>query len=166
MAEIQLALVKTVSGTSFNYTPQGGVDDGTGNGTAAARVVLTGATGLPLLPQGATRVVASSGNVANATATATLPAVSGKTNYVTGFSISAGGATLGSTVTATLSGLAGGSLSYTFTAPALGGNALPLFEEFVVPIPASASNTAISLTLPALGAGNINATVNIHGYVV
>lgn len=148
-------------------TPQGGIPDNSGNNTAAAFVALVGNAGNPLVPSGATNVAASSGNVANATATATLPAVAGKTNYVTGFSITGGGATTATLVTATLTGVVGGPLSYTFGAPAgVTTAALPLVVELETPIPGSAPNTAVSISLPALGAGNTNAAVNIHGYVV
>lgn len=148
-------------------TPQGGIADGSGNNTAAAYVALVGNGGSPLVPAGATNVAASSGNVANATATATLPAVAGKTNYVTGFSITGGGATAAALVNATLSGVVGGPLTYTFGAPAGATTAaLPLIFELETPIPGSAPNTAVSISLPALGAGNTNAAVTIHGYVV
>lgn len=148
-------------------TPQGGIPDNSGNNTASAFVTLVGSAGNPLVPSGATNVAASSGNVANATATATLPAVAGKTNYVTGFSITGGGATAALLVNATLTGVVGGPLNYTFGAPVgVAVAALPLVVELETPLPASAVNTAVSISLPALGAGNTNAAVNIHGYVV
>ncbi len=133
-----------------------------------ATTAVAGTAGNPALPSGATAVVASSGNVANATAAASLPAVAGKTNYVTGFEITGGGATVAALVTATLSGLVGGvTLSYVFGAPlGVAVPAAPLVVEFGQPIPASAANTAITLSMPALGAGNTNAAVNINGYVV
>ena len=40
----------------------------------------------------------------------------------------------------------------------------PLIVRFNMPIPASAVNTAIAITLPALGAGNTKAAVAIHGF--
>ena len=43
-------------------------------------------------------IAASSGNVANAVATATLAAVAGRLTYVSGFEITGGGATAGSLV--------------------------------------------------------------------
>lgn len=148
-------------------TPQGGIADSSGNNTASAFVTLVGNAGSPLVPAGAANVAASSGNVANAAATATLPAVVGKTNYVTGFSITGGGATAAALVTATLTGVVGGPLSYTFGAPAGPAvAALPLIVELETPIPGSAVNTAVSINLPALGTGNTNAAVSIHGYVV
>lgn len=127
-----------------------------------ARVVAMGGNGLP---SGATAVNAASGNVANAVATATLAAVAGKTNYVTGFEITAGGATAAALVAATLTGILGGTATYIYAAPAGAAvGATPLIVQFQTPIPASAVNTAIAISLPALGAGNTNAAVAIHGF--
>lgn len=167
MAEVDLIVGRSGVGSNPLYAMQGGVSDGTPNNTAAALVALVGAGGSPLVPPGGTNVAASSGNVANATAAATMPAVASKTNYVTGFSITAGGATAAALVDATLTGVVGGPLHYTFAAPAgATTGALPLIVELETPIPGSAVNTAVTLSLPALGAGNTNAAVNIHGYVV
>jgi hypothetical protein len=113
----------------------------------------------------ATPIVNSSANVGNASAVATLAAVAGRTTYITGFEITAGGATTGASVTATVVGILGGTLNYTFTV-ASGAlvSSYPLIVTFDTPVPASAVNTAIVVTLPALGAGNTNATVVAHGY--
>lgn len=107
----------------------------------------------------------SSGNVHNASAVAAMPAVVGKTNYMTGFQLTAGGATAGACVMATVTGLIGGTQNYTFcaaTGPDVGST--PLDYSFWPPLPASAANTAITVTLPALGAGNTNATASVQGY--
>jgi len=118
------------------------------------------------LPGFSTAVTGASGNVANAIATATLAASGGtKTTYITGFTITAAGATAAAVVTATVTGTITGTLSYTFTIPAgatLG--ATPLCVMFPVPVPASAANTAIAVALPALGTGNTNATVTATGF--
>lgn len=119
------------------------------------------------VPAGATSVQISSGNVAAASAVAALPAVASKTNYCTGFQITASGSTLGLPVSVTLAGILGGTLTYTFTFPAgVLVPATPLVVTFPDPIPASAVNTAITLTCPSGGGGNTNATANIQGYVV
>jgi hypothetical protein len=107
----------------------------------------------------------SSGNVANATATATVPAAAQTYGYLTGFEIIAGGATAGVCVNATITGLLGGVSTYPICAPT--GPTLPassIFIEVVPPLRSSTFNTAIVLTLPALGAGNTNAAVVVHGY--
>ncbi len=107
----------------------------------------------------------SSGNVANASAVATIPAGANQFGYLTGFEITAGGATAGACVNPTITGLVGGTVTYTFCAPTgATAGAAKLDIQFVPPLTGSALNTAIVLTLPALGAGNTNATVVIHGY--
>lgn len=116
-------------------------------------------------PSGATAITAASGNVANATAAATLAGVSAKTTYLAGFDVSGSGATLGSAVTVTVTGVITGTLSYTYAVVAgvLLGNP-SLVVPLPHPVPASATNTAIVVSCPALGAGNTNATVNAYGY--
>lgn len=127
-----------------------------------APVFSSGAAGYPI---GATPVSASSGNVANAAAVATLPAVASKTNYITGFEITGAGATGAAVVLATLAGILGGTATYVVVAPAGATTSItPTVVNFPMPIPASAVNTAITLTLPALGAGNTNAAVVVHGF--
>ena len=113
----------------------------------------------------ATPIKASSGNVANASGVATLAAVATKTTYITGFDVTGSGATVGAAVSVTVAGLLGGTATYTAVAAtgATVGNA-PLVVRFDPPLPASAVNTAIVVTCPALGAGNTNNTVNAYGY--
>jgi hypothetical protein len=110
----------------------------------------------------ATPVTASSGNVAAATATATLPAVAAKTNYVSGFEITSSGGTAGC-FNPTLTGITGGTMTFTYCITATQSVA-PLVVPFYPPIPASAVNTAIAISLPAMAAST-NATVSIQGYV-
>lgn len=119
------------------------------------------------VPASATLVTITSGNVAAAVANAVLPAVAGKTNYLTGFEVTGSGATAGLPVAVSIFGLLGGTITYTYTAAVgvLVSN-VPLIVEFGVPIPASAVNTAIQISCPSLGAGNTNNVANIHGYVV
>lgn len=118
------------------------------------------ATGTPAVP-----VRGSSGNVANAVAAATIPAVAGKTAYVAGFDISGTGATVGAAVSATLAGILGGTATYTVvaaTGAAVANQVVAI--RFDPPFPASAVNTAITLSCPALGAGNTNNSANIYGF--
>jgi hypothetical protein len=116
--------------------------------------------------KGQTPVVATSGNVAAGSATAILAGVAGLTTYITGFSITGAGATGASVVTAVLSGLIGGiSLAFNIAVPVGAAVGItPLVVNFAKPIPASAQNTAINLTLPSLGAGNTNACVSVWGF--
>ena len=120
---------------------------------------------LALTPTASTQITASSGNVAAATATATLAAASGKYTYISGFQITGTGATTGSVVTCTVSGVVTGTMSYTYAAPTgalLSAN--PLIVSFSPPIQSSATNTGIAVSCPSLGTGNTNTTVSAQGY--
>lgn len=134
-----------------------------GAGTVVA--VLKAIAGKSSVPVGATQITSSSGNQANTNAVATLAAVAAKTTYITGFTCTAAGATAAAVVEVTVVGLIGGTATYIFTAPA-GATvaATPLNVQFPEPVAASAVNTAIVVTLPALGAGNTNAAVVATGY--
>ena len=114
-----------------------------------------------------TTVGNSSGNVANVNAVATLAAVAGKANYLSTVRMTAAGATAGSVVVATITGVLGGPLSYVFSTPAGATvGASPLVLNFDPPLQSTGPNTAIVCTLPALGAGNTNAVVSISGFTV
>ena len=112
-----------------------------------------------------TPLIAGSGNVANASAAATLTGAATTTVYLAGFEVTGAGATAASVVTVTVAGLLGGTRSYTYTFPAGATVACqPLIVTFDPPLPASAVNTAIVVTCPAGGAGNTNNTVVAHGF--
>lgn len=110
-------------------------------------------------------ITADSGNVANATATATLAAASGKTTYITGFSVTASGATAAKVAQVTVTGCITGTKTYTFVFPA-GATvaATPLVICFGKPVPASGVNTAIAVACPASGTGGTNCTVTAEGF--
>jgi hypothetical protein len=112
-----------------------------------------------------TQISSTSGNVAAASASATLAGVVAKTTYINQFEVTGGGATAGSIVTMTVTGLLGGTQSYNIAVPT--GAALgitPMVISFFPPWPASAVNTAIVVTVPSLGAGNTNAVANARGF--
>lgn len=113
----------------------------------------------------ATPITAASGNVAAATATATLAATSGKTTYITGFEVTGSGATAAAVVSVTVTNTITGTLTYTYAAVA-GATAIntPLVVEFPYPIPANAANTTIVVSCPSLGTGNTNNAVVAHGF--
>ena len=116
-------------------------------------------------PMGAIPVNAGSGNIANNTAAGTMPADAARFNYLSGFDVTFSGATAGLVVVATLTGIAGGPLSYIVSAPVgatVGGPALS--RSFPQPLRSTAINTAITLSVPALGLGNTNIAVNLYGY--
>lgn len=130
-------------------------------GTSGAAYVIPSSS----YPAGATPITAASGNVAAATATATLAGVASKTTYIAGFQITSSGSTGAAVVSPTITGTVTGTLTYTYATVA--GATLsnqPLVVTFNPPIPASATNTGIAVALPSLGAGNTNATVVAHGY--
>lgn len=129
----------------------------------ANRPVLVSSTGT--LASTVNPKTGASGNVANATAAASLAAVSGRTNYISGFQCTAGGATGALVVNVTVTGVITGTMTYTFVFPAGAAvQATPLVVTFNPPLKASGTNTAITVTLPAGGAGNTNAAVNVQGY--
>jgi hypothetical protein len=110
----------------------------------------------------------SSGNVAAGVATATLPAVANRVTYICGFSITSTGATAAAVVSPTVAGLAGGTMTFTYAAVA---GATAANQPLVIPfgtgdtcLAASAPNTTIVVSMPSLGAGNTNTTVNAWGY--
>lgn len=115
----------------------------------------------------ASAVNAASGNVANASAVATIPAIAGQRAYINGFQCTAAGSTAAAVVNLTVAGVMTGTMTYTFVFPA-GATvaASPLVVNFSTPVPASAVNTAIVVTLPAGGAGNTNAACSAQGFYV
>lgn len=119
------------------------------------------------LPGGAVQISGASGSVAASVAAATLAAATGKTNYLTGFTVTAGGATAGVNVSLTITGLKGGTLTYVYTAPTGATVAGPVLNvQLNTPIPASAANVAIVVSLPSLGTGNLAAAVVATGFQV
>lgn len=108
---------------------------------------------------------AASGNVANTAAVATLAASAGKTTYITGFQCTATGSTAAAVVNVTVAGVITGTMTYTFVFPAgVTTLATPLNVTFSNPVPASAANTTIAVTLPAGTAGNTNEACNAQGF--
>lgn len=112
-------------------------------------------------------LVSGSGNVANASAVATLTGGTATTVYLAGFQVTGSGSTTALPVAVTVAGLLGGSqiYTYTFVAGVLLSN-IPLDVNFNPPIPASAINTAISVTCAAGGAGNTRNSVVAYGFHV
>jgi hypothetical protein len=150
-----------------NKAPDGSdyvtLTDGAGNlgGTVAA-------VGYPTsTAAGVTVLQSSSGNVAAATATATLTGAASTTAYISGFLVTGAGATAGSVVNGTITGTIGGTM--TFAVPVATGVTaanFPIYVDFNPPVPASAANTNIVVSVPSLGAGNTNSAVSAWGYRV
>lgn len=112
-------------------------------------------------------VAASSGNVANASAVATIAAVAGKTNYIDGFDVTGAGATAGGVGAVTVTGLAAGTLTYNLVVPTGATTSIiPLQVRFNKPLPASAAGVAIVVTAGAFGAGNTSSATVSYGFRV
>ena len=158
MARSDHAYTGVYNATALTLTDQEG---------AAVALDAKGNTTISPIPAGATQLSAFSGNVANAVATATLAGVAGKTTYINGFSLTGAGATAGLSVTVTVAGVIGGTVSYTYSA-ATGATVAntPILEDYAFPVPASATNTAIVVSCPALGIGNTNNTISARGYQI
>lgn len=159
---------KTVPGTVMMCANSSGVAVPASNGTCANPLQVSGSvtSSSGPYPTGATPITSSSGNQANAAAVATLAGVSGKTTYLCGFEIDGGGATAAVTVNPTVAGTISGTLTYLYGVGVVAAGTVspPLQVAFNPCVPASAANTAIIVTLPALGAGNLNAIAVAHGY--
>ena len=124
-----------------------------------------GVGGNSTYPSGAIPLSASSGNVAAATATATLPASPGRTTYICGFTVTAGGSTAAATVNVTVTNTPGGTLTYNFsTSTGVDAPSPALVEDYVPCLPANAQNTTIVVSMPTLGAANAHAAINVQGY--
>lgn len=124
-----------------------------------------GNVGMLAAPLGSTPVASSSANQANAAATALLNGVAAQTTYLTEVVINVGGATAQGLVIATITGLLGGTMSIPINVPA--GATLanaPIQLSFAGGLPASGPNQSITVTLPALGAGNTAASVTASGF--
>src|SRR5947209_2607178 len=65
-----------------------------------------------------TPLTASTGNLAAAAGTATLPAVATQTNWITGFEVTGAGATAASVVQVTVTGCSGGTMTFDVAVPA------------------------------------------------
>lgn len=123
---------------------------------------------MAILNSNAIPLAATSGNVAAAIATATLPALPGRMTYITGFQVTGAGATAPSVVDVTVGnlGVPGSTILHYELTVATGatiGNQ-PLIVNFDPPLPATGINTTISVVCPSLGAGGTNNCVNAMGY--
>jgi hypothetical protein len=134
----------------------------------AAALSLASPVAAQVPPTRAIQVQNSSGTVAAAVATATLPALTNRVTYICGFTITSTGATAAAVVSPTVTGVVGGTMTFTYAAVA-GATAAnqPLVVQFGTGdtcIPATAPNTTIVVSVPSLGTGNTNDTVSAWGY--
>lgn len=140
--------------------------------TASATVVallkgLAKLAAISTASPGVSAIANGSGNVANASAAATLVAGgTGKRTFVQKIIVTGAGATAASVISVTITGLTGGTRTWNLVIPAGATTSItPLILDFGDGFPASADNTPITVTVPAAGAGNTNMSVNIFGFV-
>lgn len=101
----------------------------------------------------------------NVTVTATLAADAAKTWYLTGFTITALQSTAVGSADVTVSGLQNTlTMEFNTSNTTLSGESIPLVVMFPTPRPASAINTAVSVSLAALGANTGKVAITIHGF--
>lgn len=151
----------------------GGVTDAAVTAPSASASIPAALKGLlSLVPistssQAVSAIGNGSGLAANSAATATLVAGgAGKRTWVSKIVVTGGGATAAGLVSLAVSGLTGGTRTYTLGVPAgVTVGVTPFVLDFGDGFPASADNTAIVATLDAFGAGNTAARVNMFGYV-
>lgn len=125
---------------------------------------VTGDQGIPVQLIGTDVLAANAG--AAGQYFVTMPAVAGKTNYVSGFEVTGTGATAASAQNVYLTGVLGSlTLIWVIAVPAGVNNAIiPLHFQFTRPIPASGVNVAIQLNVPNFGAGNTLSAGQLHGF--
>jgi len=123
-------------------------------------------------PQNAEPMTASSGNSPNTAISLTLTGTPGWWTYVDALYCQYGGATAAGEVTATLASVKGiggaaATLNIVFIVPAGANVFAPTIKaDFNPAIPANAAGNAITLLVPALGAGNLYSACFLHGFQI
>lgn len=110
------------------------------------------------------KVLEVGAEVAAAANNQTLAGAAGLRTFISGFAISGGGATAASVISVSITGLTN-PLAFDIPVPA--GATLgitPLVVQFTPPLPASADNTAIVVTVPSFGVGNTKASASAWGF--
>ena len=142
---------------------------GSPDGSALFPLQIAAPVALPTtaLPTGATEVVGSSGVVSAAAAVATLTSSAGRTAYLTAFGVAGLGATAAVMATITITGVLGGTINFGYPVPAgVGVAGQPMTVSIEPPLPASAVNTNIVVTVASFGTGNVGASCMATGYLV
>jgi hypothetical protein len=139
------------------------IDGGDDNGALVACLSLSPAFD----PAAAQTPADNTATGANAAIAATIGGGAGTLVFVQSLRIEGLGATAAAEVQATLTGVLGGTITYPVSVPA--GVAVPI-APVVDSFPgrglqAAATGTAITLNLPAFGAGNTFAEVELQGYI-
>ena len=129
------------------------------NGAIIGQPLQTG--GNVGLNVGTPLVQTSIGNAAAANVV-TLPTAAGRTTYISGFELTTGVVVAAVSAVVAVAGVSNG-LNYQITELATGDG--DLFVSFIPAIPASAANTVITVSLPALTGGGVTA-LNARGYLI
>lgn len=116
--------------------------------------------------------IAGSSTAAAGSMTATLAGAAAKMTFISGFDVTSGNATVAGNVNITVTGLPI-TLNFNMYVGNNAGNSTitsgvatagQLSIRFPEPLPASASNTAINVIVPALPSGNLAAAVTAFGF--
>jgi hypothetical protein len=122
----------------------------------------------PYSARGACTPITASATGTTGAITATLPAAAGKTTYICGLYFTGSNAAAANpATTVTITGTIGGTMNFGFPTLAAAATVpitIPIDEQFLPCIAASAINTAIVVNGPALGTGATLATVTAWGY--
>jgi hypothetical protein len=108
-----------------------------------------------------TDITASATVASNNAVTATLTGAASQTTYITGFAVTVATGAAGPTGLITITGTISGTLNYYISGSAAAAN---LNIDFSRPVPASATNTAITVNVPALGATTGAVAVTARGF--
>lgn len=138
-----------------------------GSGSATGELLASLALTSGFDPSASQTPSAQSSSGANAQQVATITPGAGLFAFITTLRIDGLGATGSTVVTATLTGVQGGTRSYPVTVPTGATVAIsPVTDSFGTRgLQSSAAAQAISLTVPAFGAGNTLQEAEINGYV-
>ncbi len=116
-------------------------------------------------PRG-TQIQATATTNSGSAITATLPGLYGSTTSIIGFDVTLGEAASAATVIVTITGIvtADGSntLNYVLSASTTGQGGASI--RLPNAIPAAAGDTAIVVSLPAIGGGSAENAINVYGY--
>lgn len=137
----------------------------TTNQTAALQIDTKGRQIVGLVPLG-TPIYATASSAATTSANVSLTIPASTMGYLDGFDIDGLGATAGSNVVVTITGLVGGTLTYAFGVTA--GATVPVHQSYRFNPPLQGSTMAqnIGVTLAGFGAGNTGFTNNAYGHYV
>lgn len=118
------------------------------------------------LPTGATPFSAQT-STTNAVSSAFIPALAGRTAYLTGLVAGGLGATAAALVLVSVFNIVGGTYAMPFAVPAgVGVAAYPLSVVFIPALVATGPNIPIQVNLAAFGSGNVGQGIGITGYYI